>query len=91
MKVVLCSQGFSADYTEKIQQEIPNEIHVVPVTLPDEKAFRNPQYLCIISGSKKIQGEQCVKIKLLHASNQVFTVSLFKLNDFFQNLLPKRS
>ena len=89
MKVVLCTQGFTKEYVMKICEEIPKSIHVVETSLPDEKGFRNPQHLCVISGSRQTQAEQSVKIKLLHAANQVFTVALSELDNFFQKLLAK--
>lgn len=87
MKIVLCRQGFTNDYVEKIKSQVPEEIRITETTLPDEHGERNTQYVLLLFGSRQTQAEQAVKIKILHAGQQSFTCALSKLGDFFQKNL----
>jgi hypothetical protein len=87
MKIVLCSQGFTKEYVQRIKLQIPSQIHVVMTTLPHDYAEKGIQYIAAIFGSRTNQGRQNVKIKLLHGANQSFIMPISQLTTFFTDTL----
>jgi hypothetical protein len=90
MKVVLCSQGFTKEYVQRVKEQIPSQIHVVMTTLPHDYAEKGIQYIAAIFGSRATQGRQNVKIKLLHGANKSFLLPLSELTAFFTNILTQQ-
>lgn len=90
MKVVLCAQGFTREYTERVKALIPPQIHVVTTTLPHDYAEKGIQYIAVLFGSRATQGRQQIKIKLLHGANQSFMIPLNQLTEFFTDALTQQ-
>jgi hypothetical protein len=91
MKVVLCRQGFTAEYVEQIRKEIPAEFRITETTLPDSHAVRSPQYLLVLFGSAQTQKTQAVKIRFCHANNNSFIVPVKDLKEFLSKALRPTS